>query len=329
MYSILKPWLFLLDPEQAHAWALAGIERLPAGCFPKPQTQTMTVLGLTFTHRIGLAAGFDKSAAHIDALAKLGFAFIEVGTVTPKPQLGNPKPRLFRLPKAHALINRMGFNNPGIDVVVENLKRTEYQGIIGVNIGKSKDTPLSFAVDDYVHCLKKVYSYASYVAINISSPNTPDLRQLQHGDYFLNLVKTLRMEQLRLADNYAKYVPLLIKISPDEDDEVLKKMAEIMVTNGIDGIIATNTTCARDKVYTLPHGGEIGGLSGRPLLHRSTICLHLIKQIVGNELVIIGVGGIDNVCAAKVKVTAGADLLQVYTGLIYQGPGLIAKLSAV
>ncbi|PJD92700.1 MAG: dihydroorotate dehydrogenase (quinone) [Legionella sp.] len=327
MYSLLKYLLFSLDPERAHTAAMTLLQYVPASCFQKPTITPKRVMGLDFPHQIGLAAGFDKSGQYLDVLSKLGFAFIEIGTVTPKPQLGNPKPRLFRLPEAHALINRLGFNNPGVDHAVKHIKCAQYSGILGVNIGKGKETPLNQAVEDYLYCLQRVYPYASYVTLNISSPNTPDLRQLQQTTYFLNLMRTLRTEQLRLADHYARYVPLVVKISPDESDETLKSMANVIQSQRLDGIIATNTTCMRDVVQHLPHGQEVGGLSGQPLLQRSTDCLAVLKQIVGDDVALIGVGGIESVVAAQQKVAAGADLLQVYTGLIYRGPGLVKLLT--
>lgn len=327
LYSLLRSGLFLLEPERAHALALAVLSRLPDICFKTPQLSPRKVLGLDFPNPIGLAAGFDKSGQYVDALSKLGFGFIEVGTVTPFPQLGNSKPRLFRIPRARALINRMGFNNPGVAVLVDNLQRRHYQGILGINIGKGKETPLVKASEDYQYCLERVYSHASYIAINISSPNTPDLRALQQKEYFLNLVKTLRRSQMGLADRYGRHVPLLMKLSPDEADETLKEMVDIMLSYKIDGIIATNTTCTRAGMASYQHGLETGGLSGAPLLQRSTACLKLLKQWVGNDMALIGVGGIDSAEAAQQKFAVGADLLQVYTGLIYQGPGLLAKIS--
>lgn len=329
LYSLLKPCLFLLEPERAHALALKALDYLPNVCFKKSNQPTQKIMGLEFPNRIGLAAGFDKSGQYIDALAKLGFGFIEVGTVTPQPQIGNPKPRLFRLTQAQALINRMGFNNPGVDALVNNIQHRQFSGILGINIGKGKDTPLTKAVEDYLYCLEHVYPQASYIAINISSPNTPDLRQLQQKEYLLELTQTLRQAQLRLADHHARYVPLVIKISPDETDENLKNMAEIIRKHGIDGIIATNTTCARTNVQNDIYGQESGGLSGRPLQQRSTDCLRLLKEIVGNDLTLIGVGGIDSEAMARQKYAAGASLLQVYTGLIYEGPGLVANLTNV
>jgi len=326
MYQLLRPLLFLLDAETAHHVTMTALRYLPQCIFKQPQGDAITVMGLTFPHRVGLAAGLDKNGDYLDALAKLGFAFIELGTVTPRPQKGNPKPRLFRIPAANAIINRMGFNNHGVDVLVENVKKAHYQGILGINIGKNKDTPLEKAVDDYLFCLRKVYLHASYITINISSPNTPDLRQLQQGDYFRRLINELREEQLQLADQHQRYVPLVVKISPDETEETLKQIADVIVSLGIDGIIATNTTCARDAVNSLPYGMEQGGLSGRPLALSSTHCLRLLKEIVGDDVALIGVGGIDSPAIATQKLEAGASLLQVYTGLIYQGPGLVRAI---
>jgi dihydroorotate dehydrogenase len=326
MYRIIRPFLFCLDPETAHHVTLSALRYLPSGSFAKPQGRVVDAMGLKFAHPIGLAAGLDKNGDYLDALAKLGFSFIELGTVTPRPQIGNPKPRLFRLPAANALINRMGFNNHGVDALVENVKKARYQGILGINIGKNKDTSLDGAVDDYLYCLRKVYLYASYITVNISSPNTPDLRQLQQGAYFHTLMKELREEQLSLSDLHQRYVPLVVKVSPDETDDTLKQIADVIVSQGIDGIIATNTTCARDAVSTLPHGNEQGGLSGRPLTAASTHCLTVLKQVVGDDVTLIGVGGIDSSIVAKEKLEAGASLLQVYTGLIYQGPGLVRAL---
>lgn len=326
MYSFIRPLLFRLKPEAAHTLMLSALHYVPAGLFRTPKTKTVHALGLDFPHPIGLAAGLDKNGEHLDALAKLGFSFIEVGTVTPRPQQGNARPRLFRLPEAHAIINRMGFNNQGVDALLTNIRRARFQGILGINIGKNKDTPINQSVDDYLYCLRKVYSRASYVTVNISSPNTPDLRQLQQGQYFHDLIHQLREEQLHLSDRCQRYVPLVVKISPDEDDETLKKMADVMVSCGMDGMIATNTTCDRSAVHGLPHGSESGGLSGRPLGTRSTDCLRVLKSIVGDSMTLIGVGGIDSPTMAREKLAAGASLLQVYTGLIYEGPGLVEAL---
>lgn len=327
IYSFIRSLLFSMDPETAHCVALSALKYVPNACFAKPLPQTVYAFGLAFPHPIGLAAGLDKNGDYLDALAKLGFSFIELGTVTPKAQPGNPKPRLFRLPKAQAIINRMGFNNKGVDVLVNNVKKARYNGILGINIGKNKDTPLDQAAEDYLICLRKAYACASYITVNISSPNTPDLRQLQQGDYFLDLIKKLCVERQQLNDRYQKKVPLLIKISPDECDETLKSMADIMVSYGIDGIIATNTTSDHTSVQNQIHGNEMGGVSGRPLALRSTHCLRLLKQVVGNDLTLIASGGIDTCAIAQEKLDAGASLLQVYSGLIYQGPGLIRKLT--
>ncbi len=326
MYQIIRPLLFRFDAETAHHVVLSALHYLPSYCFEKPKHSVVHAMGIEFPHPIGLAAGLDTNGDHLDALAKLGFSFIELGTVTPRPQIGNPKPRMFRLPAAQAIINRMGFNNRGVDVLVANVQKAHYRGIVGINIGKNKETPLQQAADDYLYCLRKVYAHATYVTINISSPNTPNLRQLQQGDDFRQLINELREEQLQLADVHQRYVPLVVKVSPDETDETLKKMADVIVSLGIDGIIATNTTCARDAVHTLPYGDEQGGLSGQPLGLQSTHCLRVLKQVVGNDVALIGVGGIDTPVVANEKLQAGASLLQVYTGLIYQGPGLVKTL---
>lgn len=327
MYSLIRPLLFNLDAERAHALTLSTLHWLPKFCFRQPMGKEVVAMGIKFPHQVGLAAGLDKNGEHLDALAKIGFSFIELGTVTPRPQTGNPKPRLFRLPKAAAIINRMGFNNQGVDALIANIEKAKYRGILGINIGKNKDTPLERAADDYLHCLAKVYPYSTYVTINISSPNTPDLRLLQQEKFFRTLLKSLCEEQKRLADNYQRAVPLVIKLSPDESDETLKLMAATIVEMGIAGIIATNTTCSRETVAPLEHGNEQGGLSGRPLFSRATQCLSVLKQIVGSEVTLISAGGIENSKTAEEKLKAGADLLQVYSGLIYQGPGLVRELA--
>lgn len=326
MYSLIRPLLFSLDAEKAHGLTLSALHWLPKCFFKQPVGTRVRCMGLEFPHQIGLAAGLDKNGEHLDALSKLGFSFIELGTVTPLPQSGNPKPRLFRIPAAGAIINRMGFNNHGVDALIANVKRAKYQGILGINIGKNKDTPLIRAADDYLHCLRKVYNHASYITINISSPNTPDLRLLQQDKFFGDLLSQLCEEQQRLADSHQRFVPLVVKLSPDESDETLKQMAEVVLEKGISGIIATNTTCARKGVSALPHGNEQGGLSGRPLAKRSTDCLRVLKEVVGDAVTLIGVGGIDNSAVADEKLQAGASLLQVYSGLIYQGPGLVHTL---
>ncbi len=327
MYSLIRPLLFSLDAEKAHHWTLELLRYMPQICFKKVQSRPVCAMGIDFPHPVGLAAGLDKNGNYLDALSKLGFSFIEVGTITPRPQSGNPLPRLFRLPQIAALINRMGFNNMGVDALINNLKHSKYQGILGINIGKNKDTPIAKAAEDYTFCLQKVYPYASYITINLSSPNTPDLRILQQAAFFSDFLTTICNTQKRLIDHYQRFVPLVIKISPDETDETVKQMAQVIVEKGIAGIIATNTTNARPSgVGALPYGGEQGGLSGKPLLQRATECLHIMKPIVGKEVTLIGVGGIDTQAAAQEKIQAGATLLQVYTGLIYQGPGLVSHL---
>jgi len=317
-----------MDAEKAHSVALSLLGLAPKFCFPQPPINQIDVLGMTFTHPVGLAAGLDKNGEYLDALAKIGFSFIEVGTVTPKPQVGNPKPRLFRAPEVHAIVNRMGFNNLGVATLVENIKKSQYRGILGVNIGKNRDTLLSKAVDDYLFCMRAVYQYASYITVNISSPNTPDLRHLQQGMYFPHLLSRLQTEQIKLAGIHQRHVPLVIKISPDEDEETLKEMADSMLNYGIEGIIATNTTSQRDFFTSLPLIMRQGGLSGKPLSTLSTSCLRLLKEYVGNHITLIGVGGIHDLASAQEKINAGASLVQVYSGLIYQGPELVPQLAA-
>lgn len=326
MYSMIRPLVFCLDAEKAHHLTLSALDFVPQVCFKKPVGKAVKAMGLNFSHQIGLAAGLDKNGEHLDGLAKLGFSFIEIGTITPKPQAGNPKPRLFRLPEADAIINRMGFNNAGVDALIANVKKAKYRGILGINIGKNKDTPLDRAAEDYRYCLAKIYNFASYVVINISSPNTPDLRLLQQEQFLRNLLLQLKEEQKRLEDIHQHALPLVVKLSPDEPDDRLKEMAELIVEMKIDGIIATNTTSSREGVESLSYGNEQGGLSGLPLFQRSTECLRVIKKIVGAEVSLIGVGGIDNVKSAQEKLEAGADLLQIYSGFIYKGPGLVKEL---
>lgn len=326
MYGWLRSLLFLLEAEKAHALALHALRYMPQRSLSCLATDRVEAMGLSFPHAIGLAAGFDKNGAFLNGLAKLGFAFIEVGTVTPRPQKGNPRPRLFRLPKAHALINRMGFNNDGVEALIGNLQRTTYQGLLGINIGKNKETPLQRAVEDYLYCLNQVYPYASYITINISSPNTPELRQLQQMDFFQALVKSLCKARQQLIDRTQRYVPLVFKVSPDESDETLKNMAQMMLLEGIEGVIASNTTCDRSQVQRLTYGQEEGGLSGRPLFERANHCLGVLKAEIGDGMTLFGVGGIENSQDARKKCELGASLLQVYTGLVYQGPGLVETL---
>ena len=330
MYSLLRPLLFTLDPETAHHVTLDALQAAyRAGLLPLVTKQITTdlriVMGLTFPNPVGLAAGLDKNGAYIDALAALGFGFIEIGTVTPRPQPGNPKPRLFRLPEAQAIINRMGFNNLGVDTLLENVKRSHYQGILGINIGKNFDTPIERAADDYLIGLRKVYSHASYVAINISSPNTKNLRQLQGGDELDALLSQLKSEQEKLAEQHGKYVPLALKIAPDLDSEQVQQIATLLMRHRIDGVIATNTTLSREGIEHLPQHTEAGGLSGAPVRDKSTAVIRQLAAALQGALPIIGVGGILSGADAVEKIQAGAALVQVYSGLIYRGTDLVAE----
>ena len=325
-YRLLRPLLFTLDAELAHAFTLKALRLLQPLGLPlnrAAQCESRTVMGLKFPNPVGLAAGLDKNGDYIDALAKLGFGFIEVGTVTPRPQPGNPKPRLFRIPEAQAIINRMGFNNLGVDYLLENIKRTQYNGILGVNIGKNFDTPVESAIDDYLICLRKVYAVASYVTINISSPNTLHLRQLQNEHELDHLVATLKFEQSKLSDQQGRYTPLLVKIAPDLDQSQLESIAAILMKYNIDGVIATNTTISRQNIAGLPYADETGGLSGSPVKVMSTRVISKLYSLLGEQIPIIGVGGILSADDAKEKVAAGASLIQLYTGLIYEGPDLV------
>jgi dihydroorotate dehydrogenase len=285
-------------------------------------------MGIDFPNPVGLAAGLDKNGDYIDALAALGFGFIEIGTITPRPQAGNPQPRLFRIPEAHAIINRMGFNNLGVDHLVSQVQKAKFKGVLGINIGKNFDTPVENAADDYVHCLEKVYDYASYVAVNISSPNTQGLRSLQTGSAFADLLQQLKQTQARLAEQYGHYVPLAVKIAPDLQDEDIEYIAEQLVQHQIDGVIATNTTITRTGIEGLDLAAETGGLSGKPLKALSSYTLSRLAQALAGRIPIIGVGGISEGSDAAEKIMAGASLVQVYTGFIYQGAQLIEDAAA-
>lgn len=326
LYRLLRTVLFQLDPEQAHDVVLKNLKRihtfLPSKHYDKPRE----VMGIQFPNPIGLAAGLDKDGDYIDALAALGFGFIEIGTVVPKPQTGNDKPRLFRLVNEQALINRMGFNSKGLDYCIENLKKKKFTGVLGINIGRNKATPNERAIDDYLACMRGVYPYASYITINISSPNTPDLRQLQNENYLSEFLTTLKVEQQDLARKHKKYVPLVVKIAPDLTDDEITKMAEIFLNLNIEGVIATNTTIDRDKIkhHALHH--EAGGLSGRPVFEKSTKVLEKLHHQLQGRIPIIAAGGISSAQDAKQKFAKGAQLIQLYTGLIYQGPGLIKEI---
>lgn len=283
----------------------------------------VTCMGLEFPNPVGLAAGLDKNGAYIDALAALGFGFIEIGTITPRPQAGNPHPRLFRLPQAKAIINRMGFNNDGVDKLIENVKAAKFKGVLGINIGKNADTPVEKAVDDYLICLEKVYNYASYITVNISSPNTKNLRSLQSGDALTELLQTLKQRQLALAEEHQHYVPLVLKVAPDLEPSDIEFIAQQLLQFKIDGLIVTNTTLSREGVENLPHGDEAGGLSGAPVFEKSTACLAAFAKALEGKIPLIGVGGILSGEQAVAKRNAGATLVQVYSGLVYTGPELV------
>jgi len=325
--------LFQLDPETAHHLTLNTLNALYtlglSGIIaPHPAAGSRTVMGLVFPNPVGLAAGLDKNGAYIGGLATLGFGFIEIGTVTPLPQPGNPKPRLFRLPQASAIINRMGFNNEGVDKLIENVQRADYRGILGINIGKNAGTPIENAADDYLICLRKIYSHASYVAVNISSPNTKNLRQLQGEDALNDLLAQLKAEQQKLADTHGKYVPIVLKIAPDMESAQVVQIAHLLMQHRIDGVIATNTTLSREGVENLPHGEESGGLSGAPVRDKSTRVIRQLAAELQGALPIIGVGGILSGSDAAEKIHAGAALVQIYSGLIYRGPALITESCA-
>jgi len=322
LYALARPLLFSLDPETAHRVTLQLAGFLPYAAVPPCPVRA---LGLQFPNPVGLAAGLDKNAEHIDALAKLGFGFIEVGTVTPRPQAGNPRPRLFRLPQVQALINRFGFNNVGLDAFLRNVVRSRYRGILGINIGRNADTPPERAADDYELCLDKVYSHASYVAVNISSPNTRGLRDLQQKDQVENLLARLSTRRERLAERHGKRTPLVLKVAPDLLPGQVSGIANAVRRHGIEGVIATNTSVSREGVEGLPHANEAGGLSGKPLRERATRVLKLLESELRNEATLIGAGGIFTQSDAREKIAAGASLVQLYTGLIYRGPGLVAE----
>ena len=330
MYSLLRPLLFAGDPERAHERALRWAERarqlglsgVVAGRVRDLPTKT---LGLEFRNPVGLAAGLDKNGAYIDALAAFGFGFIEVGTVTPRAQPGNIKPRLFRVPEKRAIINRMGFNNDGVGNLVRNVERARWKGVIGVNIGKNKDTPNEKALDDYRYCLERVWDVAHYIVINVSSPNTPDLRALQYGEALHRLVSELRELQEILSAQRGTRRPMLLKIAPDLSEEDIDALARTLNAAGIDGVIATNTTVDRFGVSGLRHGDELGGLSGEPVYGMSTAVLRILRGALDPKTPLIGVGGILSGADAVGKLAAGATLVQCYSGLVYRGMGLVSE----
>jgi dihydroorotate dehydrogenase len=331
MYSLARPFLFGIDAERAHGFGLASLEAayrsgLSGLLASRPQPLPTRALGLVFQNPVGLAAGLDKNGAHIDALLSLGFGFVEIGTVTPRPQPGNPKPRMFRLPEHEAIINRLGFNNDGVDALVRNVERSQRrQGLLGINIGRNKDTPNDAADSDYLYCLERVYPLADYVTVNISSPNTAGLRELQEEQSLRRLVGSLREAQERLGAQHGKRVPMLVKVAPDLSDDDVEAAARVLGDLGVDGVVATNTTVSRLLVQTDPCARESGGLSGAPLMDKATAVLRKLRTRLPEQVPLIGVGGILSGADAAKKMAAGANLVQLYTGLVYRGPGLIAE----
>ncbi|TRW49731.1 quinone-dependent dihydroorotate dehydrogenase [Aliidiomarina halalkaliphila] len=331
LYPLFRSALFKRDPEWSHDFTLNQLERMGKGPMrfllqQKLPSKPVELLGMYFPNPVGLAAGLDKDARCIDAFDAMGFGFIEVGTVTPRPQAGNPKPRMFRLPEHQALINRMGFNNQGVDALVERIKGSKYKGVLGINIGKNKDTSEAEGTADYLYCMERVYPLASYIAVNISSPNTPGLRAFQHGDVLDQLLSALKAKQAELTETYGKYVPIMVKIAPDMDQAQTKGFADAIQRHGIDGVIATNTTVERTAISGHLHAQEAGGLSGAPVTEASTQVIRWLRAALPKSTPIIGVGGIMNATDAKSKIDAGASLVQVYTGFIYRGPELIREI---
>ncbi len=331
MYGLARPFLFGLDPERAHALGMAAIEAAyRSGLNPllamRPDALPTKAFGLDFPNPVGLAAGLDKNGAHIDALLALGFGYVEVGTVTPRPQQGNPKPRMFRLPQHEAIINRMGFNNDGVDALVRNVGRAKRkQGLVGINIGKNKDTPNESAVQDYLYCLERVYPLADYITVNISSPNTAGLRELQEERALQQLIGTLREAQESLGAKHGKRVPMLVKVAPDLSDDDIEAAARVLTDLQVDGVIATNTTVSRISVREHKYAHESGGLSGPPLMDKSTAVLRKLRTRLPEAIPLVGVGGIASGADAVKKTAAGALLVQIYTGLIYHGPTLVRE----
>jgi dihydroorotate dehydrogenase len=330
-YSLLRPWLFCLDPEQAHDLTLSNLDRaqrwgLLQRFITQPIADPHMLCGIQFPNPVGLAAGLDKDGKYIDALAALGFGFLEIGTVTPRPQPGNPKPRMFRLAEAQAIINRMGFNNDGVKACVARVRHSKFWqngGVIGMNIGKNASTPIEEASKDYVFAMEAVYEIASYITVNISSPNTQHLRSLQSAEMLRELLRELSEERKKLSDRYGVHKPLFLKIAPDLDQGDLHLIADLLLEFGIDAVIATNTTVSREAVQGMDHGNEAGGLSGAPIRKASNWVIKTLKAKLGNDLPIIGVGGIMSGADAREKIIAGASLVQLYSGLIYRGPELV------
>ncbi|GAB54942.1 dihydroorotate dehydrogenase [Glaciecola punicea ACAM 611] len=334
MYSIVQKLLMLCDAERSHDFSMAFLKGSQHNLLKNIYAQSLSgkpleCLGLSFKNPIGLAAGLDKNAECIDAFDAMGFGFIEVGTTTPLAQFGNDKPRMFRLPQHKAIINRLGFNNKGVDYLVERVNQSNYQGVLGINIGKNKDTPEENAIDDYLNCMRKVYELASYITINISSPNTPGLRNLQYGDLLKTLLSSLKTEQTLLHKATGKYVPLAVKIAPDNTQAEVHDIATALIETGMDAVIATNTTLARDSVLGHKHADEMGGLSGAVLTKQSNDITQMLSKALNGAMPIIGVGGISNAQDAAQRYASGARLLQVYSSFIYQGPPLLKELTNV
>ena len=330
-YPLIRKALFQLDPERAHELTFQQLRRVSGTPLEflirqSVPTKPVSCMGLSFKNPLGLAAGLDKDGECIDAFGAMGFGSVEVGTVTPRPQAGNDKPRLFRIVEAEGLINRMGFNNLGVDNLVENVKKSHFGGILGINIGKNKDTPVEQGKDDYLICMDKVYPYAGYIAINISSPNTPGLRSLQYGEALDDLLAAIKNKQQELHERHHKYVPVAVKIAPDLSEEELIQIADSLVRHNIDGVIATNTTLDRKLIQGLNYCEQMGGLSGRPLQASSTEVIRRLSLELQGRLPIIGVGGIDSLMAAREKMAAGASLVQIYSGFIFKGPRLIKDI---
>ncbi|MDK4525545.1 quinone-dependent dihydroorotate dehydrogenase [Kingella kingae] len=333
LYDLIRPLVFNFAPEQAHGLTLKTLARAEkCGVLPRvnPHTQPTTLMGLALPNPIGLAAGMDKNGECIDGLAALGFGFIEIGTVTPRPQAGNPKPRLFRSPEHQAIINRMGFNNDGIDQMIRNIARSQYRGVLGINIGKNATTPIENAADDYLICLEKAYAHASYITVNISSPNTQNLRSLQGGDELSKLLTALKNKQAALATQHSRYVPLAVKIAPDLDEAQIADIAHVVLQTEMDGIIATNTTIDKSALGASPLAQEAGGLSGAPVREPSNRVLKALAQELASKVPIIGAGGVLSGKDAAEKIQLGATAVQIYSGMVYRGPELVKEcLTAV
>ena len=328
LYDLIRPLVFNFDPEQAHGLTLKTLARAEkCGVLPRvnPHTQPTTLMGLALPNPIGLAAGMDKNGECIDGLAALGFGFIEIGTVTPRPQAGNPKPRLFRSPEHQAIINRMGFNNDGIDQMIRNIARSQYRGVLGINIGKNATTPIENAADDYLICLEKAYAHASYITVNISSPNTQNLRSLQGGDELSKLLTALKNKQAALATQHSRYVPLAVKIAPDLDEAQIADIAHVVLQTEMDGIIATNTTIDKSALGASPLAQEAGGLSGAPVREPSNRVLKALAQELAGKVPIIGAGGVLSGKDAAEKIQLGATAVQIYSGMVYRGPELVKE----